>query len=156
MQRPKVKLIYKNLDLFVNLSILIKKIFCISPYICCFSVVIGVIDILLKENIPNYVRLIYLVTFGVSFLMFFVSFFLEYIFIFLWKCPKCKGKFPWYKTTLGYLGGEGSSLINKSVKDICDCRDKKITLIQYENSNLLIPKKCPHCKEVIWEKISKL
>lgn len=71
--------------------------------------------------------------------------------MFLWKCPKCKGKFPWYKTTLGYLGEEGGSLINKSVKDICDRRDKKITLIQYENSNLLIPKKCPHCKEAIWE-----
>ena len=160
MQSPKVKFIYKNLDLFVKLSVLIKKIVRISPYICCFSVVIGVIDILLKENIPgyllkenilNYVRLIYLVTFGVSFLMFFISFFLEYIFMFLWKCPKCKGKFPWYKTTLGYLGEEGGSLINKSVKDICDRRDKKITLIQYENSNLLIPKKCPHCKEAIWE-----
>lgn len=156
MQRPKVKLIYKNLDLFVKLSILIKKIFRISSYICCFSVVIGLIDILLKENIPDYVRPICLVTFGVSFSMFLVSFFLEYIFMFLWKCPKCKGKFPWYKTTLVYLGKEGGSLINKSVKDICDCRDKKITLIQYENSNLLIPKKCPHCKEVIWKKISKL
>lgn len=37
MQRLKVKLIYKSLDLFVKLSILIKKIFRISPYICCFS-----------------------------------------------------------------------------------------------------------------------
>lgn len=152
MQRLKVKLIYKSLDLFVKLSILIKKIFRISPYICCFSVVIGFIDILLEGNKLDYVRPICLVTFGVRFLMFFVSFYLEYIFMFLWKCPKCKGKFPWYKTTLVYLGGEGSSLINKTVKDICDRRDKKITLIQCEKSNLLIPQKCPHCREVIWKK----
>lgn len=151
MQSLKVKLIYKSLDLIVKLSILIKKIFHISPYTCCISTVIGFIDILLEENTLDYVRPICLVTIGVSFFMFFVSFFLEYIFIFLWKCPKCKGKFPWYKTTLGYLGEEGSSLMNKTAKDICDRKDKKITLIQYEKSNLLVPKKCPHCGEVIWK-----
>ncbi len=109
MQRLKVKFIYRSMDLFVKLSILFKKIFHISPYICCFSAVIGFIDILLEENIPDDVRPICLVTFRVSFLMFLVSFFLEYIFMFLWKYPKCKGKFPWYKTTLGYLGEEDRS-----------------------------------------------
>jgi len=53
---------------------------------------------------------------------------------------------------LGYLGEEGGSLVNKEVKDICDRKNKKISLIQYENSNLIIPKKCPHCGEVIWKK----
>lgn len=46
----------------------------------------------------------------------------------------------------------GGSLVNKEVKDICDRKNKKISLIQYENSNLIIPKKCPHCGEVIWKK----
>ena len=102
--------------------------------------------------LPNYIRLVCLVIFFLTFLMWLVSFFFEYIFLFLWKCPVCKGKFPWYKTTLGYLGEEGGSLVNKEVKDICDRKNKKISLIQYENSNLIIPKKCPHCGEVIWKK----
>lgn len=117
-----------------------------------FSVVIGFIDILLQEKMPAYVRPICLVMFGLSFSIFLLSFFLEYIYMFLWKCPICKGKFPWYKTTLGYYGEESVCLINKTVKDICDSRDKKIAFIQLEKSNLLIPQKCPHCKEIIWKK----
>lgn len=150
MQNLKVKFVYRNMELFVKLSILFKKIFRISPGVACFSAVIGFIDVLLGK--PDYVRPVCLVIFVVSFLMFLVSFFLEYIFMFLWKCPKCKGKFPWYITTLGYLGEEGGRLINKTAKDICDRSDKKISLIQYENSNLLVPKKCPYCGEVIWKK----
>ena len=107
---------------------------------------------LIKGVLPDYIRLVCLVIFFLTFLMWLVSFFFEYIFLFLWKCPVCKGKFPWYKTTLGYLGEEGGSLVNKEVKDICDRKNKKISLIQYENSNLIIPKKCPHCGEVIWKK----
>lgn len=152
MQKMKVKFIYNKTYLLVKTSILIKKIFHTSPYISCIAAVIGFIDILFKGKMPAYVRPVCLVTFGLSFLIFFLSFLIEYIFMFLWKCPICNGKFPWYKTTLGYLGEEGGYLTNKSVKDICDRRDKKIPLIQYDNSNLLVPKKCPHCGKVIWEK----
>ncbi len=152
MQKLEVEFTHKNTRFLIKISILIKKIFRISPYICCFSLVIGIIDILLKGKMPAYVRPVSLVIFCLSCLMFFLSFLLEYIFLFLWKCPICKGKFSWYKTTLGYLGEEGNSLINKSVKDICDCKDKKIPLFQYQKSNLLIPQKCPHCGEIIWKK----
>ena len=110
---------------------------------------IGFIDILLKEKTWDYIRPICLVTFSLSFLIFFLSFFLDYMFLFLWKYPICKGKFPWYKTILGYLGEEGTSLVDKTVKDICDYRNKKISFLQYQNSNLPVPQRCPHCGEVI-------
>lgn len=158
MEKSKVEFVYKNISSLNKISIVNKKIFRILPYIYVPSLVIGGIAVFLKEMLPikgvlpTYIRLVCLVIFFLTFLMWLVSFFFEYIFLFLWKCPVCKGKFPWYKTTLGYLGEEGGSLINKEVKDICDCKNKKISLIQYENSNLIIPKKCPHCGEVIWKK----
>ena len=152
MEKSKVEFVYKNISLLNKISIVNKKIFRILPYICVPSLVIGAIAVFLKEVLPTYIRLVCLVIFLLTYLMWLVSFFFEYIFLFLWKCPVCKGKFPWYKTTLGYLGEEGGSLVNKEVKDICDRKNKKISLIQYENSNLIIPKKCPHCGEVIWKK----
>ncbi len=152
MEKSKVEFVYKNISSLNKISIVNKKIFRILPYICVPSLVIGAIAVFLKEVLPTYIRLVCLVIFLLTYLMWLVSFFFEYIFLFLWKCPVCKGKFPWYQTTLGYLGGEGSRLVNKEVKDICDRKDKKIALIQYENSNLIIPQKCPHCGEVIWKK----
>ena len=158
MEKSKVEFVYKNISSLNKISIVNKKIFRILPYIYVPSLVIGGIAVFLKEMLPikgvlpTYIRLVCLVIFFLTFLMWLVSFFFEYIFLFLWKCPVCKGKFPWYKTTLGYLGEEGGSLINKEVKDICDRKNKKISLIQYENSNLIIPKKCPHCGEVILKK----
>lgn len=158
MEKSKVEFVYKNISSLNKISIVNKKIFRILPYICVPSLAIGGIAVFLKEMLPikgvlpNYIRLVCLVIFFLTFLMWLVSFFFEYIFLFLWKCPVCKGKFPWYKTTLGYLGEEGGSLVNKEVKDICDRKNKKISLIQYENSNLIIPKKCPHCGECIFRK----
>ncbi len=152
MEKSKVEFVYKNISSLNKISIVNKKIFRILPYICVLSLVIGVITVFLKEVLPTYIRLVCLVIFLLTYLMWLVSFFLEYLFLLLWKCPVCKGNFPWYKTTLGYSGGEGSRLINKDVKDICDRKYKKISLIQYENSNLIIPQKCPHCGEVIWKK----
>ena len=143
MEKSKVEFVYKNISSLNKISIVNKKIFRILPYICVPSLAIGGIAVFLKEMLPikgvlpNYIRLVCLVIFFLTFLMWLVSFFFEYIFLFLWKCPVCKGKFPWYKTTLGYLGEEGGSLVNKEVKDICDRKNKKISLIQYENSNLI-------------------
>ena len=134
MEKSKVEFVYKNISSLNKISIVNKKIFRILPYICVPSLAIGGIAVFLKEMLPikgvlpNYIRLVCLVIFFLTFLMWLVSFFFEYIFLFLWKCPVCKGKFPWYKTTLGYLGEEGGSLVNKEVKDICDRKNTGVHL----------------------------
>ena len=126
MEKSKVEFVYKNISSLNKISIVNKKIFRILPYICVPSLVVGGIAVFLKEMLPikgvlpNYIRLVCLVIFFLTFLMWLVSFFFEYIFLFLWKCPVCKGKFPWYKTTLGYLGEEGGSLVNLSLIHISE------------------------------------
>ena len=132
MEKSKVEFVYKNISSLNKISIVNKKIFRILPYICVPSLVVGGIAVFLKEMLPikgvlpDYIRLVCLVIFFLTFLMWLVSFFFEYIFLFLWKCPVCKGKFPWYKTTLGYLGEEGWGILDSGYDlDLaiasCDC-----------------------------------
>lgn len=152
MEKIDVEFTYKKIYILNRISIINKNIFHISPYIIVVSLMIGMITVLLRDLLPAYVRIVCLFVFFLTYFVWLLSFFFEYIFMLLWKCPVCKGKLPWYLTTLGFLGGEGNRLVNEQVKEICDRKEKKIPLIQYKNSNLLIPKKCPHCGEILWKK----
>ena len=86
MEKSKVEFVYKNISSLNKISIVNKKIFRILPYICVPSLVVGGIAVFLKEMLPikgvlpDYIRLVCLVIFFLTFLMWLVSFFFEYIF----------------------------------------------------------------------------
>ena len=75
MEKSKVEFVYKNISSLNKISIVNKKIFRILPYICVPSLVVGGIAVFLKEMLPDYIRLVCLVIFFLTFLMWLVSFF---------------------------------------------------------------------------------
>ena len=87
--KSKVEFVYKNISSLNKISIVNKKIFRILPYICVPSLAIGGIAVFLKEMLPikgvlpNYIRLVCLVIFFLTFLMWLVSFFLIHFPVFM-------------------------------------------------------------------------
>ena len=75
MEKSKVEFVYKNISSLNKISIVNKKIFRILPYICVPSLVVGGIAVFLKEMLPikgvlpDYIRLVCLVIFFLTFLM---------------------------------------------------------------------------------------
>lgn len=145
---------YPKMYLFNRMSIVLNKMMHILPKIAIISMCLGVFCVLGKEFVgvdTGWLRILFLFLFFGSFGLYWFLFFFEYIFMVLWRCPMCKGKLPFYKTVFGYIE-EGESLINEEVKDICERKNRKITLLRISESKLLVPKKCPHCSEMLWEK----